>query len=136
MSRNKLYALLSTACVTGYIWLTFSYFWGASIENDPGVCLFKHFTNIPCPSCGSTRSILSLLHGDILGSIAWNPFGLILMLILVISPLWIFYDVVNRKESLMKFYNNFECFLKRRYIAVPAVFLVLMNWIWNIYKGV
>lgn len=136
MSRNKLYALLSTACAIGYIWLTVSYFRGSSNDNDPGACLFKHITNIPCPSCGSTRSVLSLLRGDISGSVNWNPFGLILIVILVFSPVWILYDVVNQKVSLLKFYKKTELYLKRKYIGIPAILIVLINWVWNIHKGV
>jgi len=135
MSRNKLYALLSAACATGYIWLTISYFHGASNHNDPGVCIFKHVTNIPCPSCGSTRSVLSFLNGDFSGAITLNPFGLVLMTILVISPIWILYDLLKQKASLFRFYYSAELFLKRKWIAIPAVLIVLANWIWNIQKG-
>ena len=136
MSRNKLYILLSAACAIGYCWIMLSFFWSASDDNDAGVCLFKHFTGIPCPSCGSTRSVLSIIHGDFSGSLALNPFGVILMLILVISPLWILIDVLYQKSSLLNFYNRTELFLKQRYIAVPAILVVLSNWIWNICKGV
>lgn len=136
MSRNKLYGLLLTACATGYIWITVSFFRDAAVDHNPGVCLFKQFTNIPCPSCGSTRSIISLLHGDFLGSLQLNPLGVILMLILVISPLWILYDVVNQKTTLIRSYHYTEHLLKHKLVALPAILLVLLNWIWNICKGV
>jgi hypothetical protein len=36
-------------------------------------CVFKGLTGIPCPTCGSTRSVAHLAHGDILSALAMNP---------------------------------------------------------------
>jgi hypothetical protein len=135
MNRNKLYALLSTACAAGYIWLLITYNRSVSNGGESGVCIFKRITGIPCPSCGSTRSVLSLLKGDVLGALFWNPFGFILMAIMVISPIWILYDLLGKKETLFQAYINFEKFLKRKWISISAILIVLLNWSWNIYKG-
>ena len=135
MGRYKLYVLLSAACAAGYIWLAITYHQLVSKSFEPGVCLFKRITTIPCPSCGSTRSVLSILKGDFAGALLLNPFGIILVSILVIAPIWIFYDVVSRKETLFNAYTKAELFLKRKWIAIPAILLVLLNWIWNISKG-
>ncbi len=135
MVRNKLYALVSTACAAGYIWLFINYHRIVTESKEPGICLFKRITGIPCPSCGSTRSVLSILNGDLMWALLWNPFGLILMSILIMSPLWIIYDVVSKKDSLLQFYNRAENFIQRKWIAIPLILLVILNWIWNIYKG-
>ena len=135
MSRNKLYVFLSSACAAGYIWLLITYNRNASNVGEISVCFFKRITGIPCPSCGSTRSVLSLLKGDIIGALFWNPFGFILMVILVISPVWILYDVISKKETLFQAYTNSEKFLQRKWVAISAILIVLLNWIWNIYKG-
>jgi len=119
----------------GYIWLAFSYHQNVSNKNDFGICMFKQVTNIPCPSCGSTRSIIALIHGDVLGSLKWNPIGVILMLGMVILPFWVVYDKLTKKTSLVQVYNQSETFLKQKSIAIPAIILVLLNWMWNIYKG-
>jgi hypothetical protein len=37
------------------------------------VCLFRESTGIPCPTCGSTRLLESLLSGRILEAAAMNP---------------------------------------------------------------
>lgn len=136
MNRNRLYVLLSAACAIGYIWLLITYNRGVINGDEPGVCLFRSITTIPCPSCGSTRSVLSLMEGDIWGAILWNPFGLILMAILVISPVWILYDVIRQKSTLFAVYINSELFLKRKWVAIAAILIVILNWIWNIYKGI
>jgi len=135
MGRNKLYAFLLTACAAGYIWLVLTYHRAFSLALGPGVCLFKRVTGVPCPSCGTTRSVLSILKGDILEGILWNPFGIIIIFILFIFPVWIISDVLSRKDTLFNVYNQTELFLKRKWIAIPAILLVLMNWIWNIVKG-
>jgi len=48
----------------------------------PAFCIFKHFTAVPCPGCGLTRSLDSLLHGEI--ELAWqfNPCGYLVLLAL------------------------------------------------------
>jgi hypothetical protein len=102
---------------------------------EPGICLFKQVTDVPCPSCGSTRSVLSVLHGDFAGALLWNPFGIIILGILLVCPLWILFDVLFKRDSLHHFYLRTELFLKRKWVAIPAILLVLLNWIWNILKG-
>ena len=135
MSRNKLYVLLSSACAAGFIWLFLNYHRYISNSIEPGICLFKRITTIPCPSCGTTRSVLSILKGDFAGAIYWNPFGMIIMAILIISPLWIIYDVIAQRDTLFSVYSRTEHLLKRKWIAIPLILLVILNWIWNIYKG-
>jgi hypothetical protein len=36
-------------------------------------CPLLHLTGWQCPGCGGTRSLYSLFHGDVLGSLAMNP---------------------------------------------------------------
>jgi len=69
------------------------------------------------------------------GALFWNPFGLILVTVLVASPLWIIYDLSMKRSTLFKLYISAEQVLNRKWIAIPAILLVLVNWIWNIYKG-
>lgn len=37
-------------------------------------CVFHETTGMPCPGCGLTRGMSSLLRGDIAKSLAWNAF--------------------------------------------------------------
>jgi hypothetical protein len=134
-NRNTLYLFVIIACAAGYVWLVIQA--RAEAEKQSiGVCLIKHATSIPCPSCGSTRSVLSVLDGDISSALYWNPFGIILIIIMVICPLWIAYDCVVRSDTFFKFYHSAQLFFRRKQIAIPAILLVLSNWIWNIYKDV
>lgn len=135
MTRNKLYAILLAACAAGYSWLIFTWFRQVSHLSEPGICLFKQVTTIPCPSCGSTRSVLSLLKGDLAGAFYWNPFGVLLISVLLIAPFWILYDLASQKESLLTAYVKAERFLRLKWVAIPAILIVITNWIWNINKG-
>ena len=130
--RKKLYTILSLACIAGYTWLIFTI--QLELKNSGGVCLIKRITNIPCPSCGSTRSVLSLLHGDFLTALYINPFGLIIAIIMLVLPIWIVFDIASKKKTLYDFYFRFESFIRKPVIAIPLVLLVILNWIWNITK--
>jgi hypothetical protein len=136
LSRNKLYSIMFTACIAGYIWLYF----GLSNENAEHkqieVCLIKHFTNIPCPSCGATRSIILLTKGNFIQSLNLNPMGVIVAIIMLFSPMWIIADITTRRKTLFDFYQRIETFLKRPQYTIPLVLLVIINWIWNITKGI
>lgn len=134
-SRNKLYTAIFIACLAGYIWLSFSFTSSAIGNNSVEVCIVKHVTGMPCPSCGSTRSVISLTKGDFQQALTTNPLGYIIGLIMLISPLWISFDVVTRKSSLFAFYKKLEFNLKKTQYALPLLLLVIFNWIWNITKG-
>ncbi|MFP6586915.1 MAG: DUF2752 domain-containing protein [Pirellulaceae bacterium] len=40
------------------------------------LCMFKRMFSLPCPSCGLTRSVASVLHGDFLKSWGYHPLGI------------------------------------------------------------
>jgi hypothetical protein len=131
--RKKLYTILSLACTAGYTWLIFTI--QLELKNSGGVCLIKRVTGVPCPSCGSTRSVLNLLHGEILEALYINPFGLIIAVIMLTLPIWIIFDITTKKRTLYDFYFRVESFIRKPIIAIPLVLLVILNWIWNITKG-
>ncbi len=41
-------------------------------NNAPG-CMFKSLFGIDCPGCGMTRAFFSLLKGNLMESLAYNP---------------------------------------------------------------
>jgi len=135
--HNKLYRILSIACLAGYIWLYFnlSTFYSKT-TSQIGVCLFKRITSIPCPACGTTRSVLSIIQGNLLEAFYWNPFGFLLLTVLIITPIWVVIDAINKKDSLLIFYVAVEKKLQQKLVVIPAIALILINWFWNIHKGV
>lgn len=136
MSKKRLYLLLGTLCIFGYAWLLYSF---SQISNHHfsgnSICVFKQISGLPCPSCGTTRSIIYLLEGNFSEGLKVNPLGFISLLFLVVFPFWIMYDFSFRRSSFYQFYQQIENFLKQPKWAVPAIFLVVLNWGWNILKG-
>lgn len=130
MTKNKLYLIVSLACFAGFLYLIYH-----SESSSYSLCIFKNVTSYPCPSCGTTRAIEFLIKGDLIRSLAMNPFGMIVFCIMVVSPLWIGYDIVSKKETFFTFYTKIENIVKTKKIAIILIALVLLNWIWNLKKG-
>jgi hypothetical protein len=135
LNRNKLYLIIFSACLVGYIWLYFGILNEQTISKPIEVCLVKHITNIPCPSCGSTRSVLSLTKGNFIKAFTINPLGILIVIIMFLSPIWIITDFATKRNTLFYVYQKTETYLKRPQFAIPLILLVLINWIWNITKG-
>jgi hypothetical protein len=133
--RNKLYSILFIACIGGYIWLYYSITSIVNENKSVEVCLIKYITNIPCPSCGSTRSVISLTKGNFVEAFFINPIGYIVTFIMLISPIWIIADIFLLNKSLFNCYQKIESNLKKPKYAIPLILLVIINWIWNIKKG-
>jgi hypothetical protein len=133
MKKNQLYILLLSISLVGYAWV------GWNVAEDsatPTACLLKAATHLPCPSCGTTRALILLMDGEIRGSLLVNPFGVVLALALVIVPLWVVIDTLRRGDTLFRFYVAAERQLaQNKWISVPAIAVVLLNWFWNIAKG-
>lgn len=132
MDAKKLYTLLWIACFAGYGWLYYSY----THQTEPvGVCMFKEVTHIPCPSCGTTRAVVNIAHGQFTEALFMNPLGYCIAGIMVLFPLWLIRDHVTRHQSLYHTYRHFEQTVKRPFYAIPLVVLLVANWVWTITKG-
>ena len=134
MTKNKLYFILVLASIAGYAWLYLDL--NHTISYKPfTVCLVKLTTTLPCPSCGSTRSAESFLKGNFWEALSYNPLGVLLVLIIAITPVWLLLDLIRKNNSLFLFYIKLEFMLGKKIFAIPAIILVLTNWMWNIHKG-
>jgi len=54
---------------------------------------------------------------------------------MLVAPIWIVADMIFRDNSLFKCYQKIENQLKKPKYAIPLILLVIINWIWNIKKG-
>ena len=114
--------------ISGYF---FVYNYSNSIGGNT-VCIFKNVTGLPCPACGSTRATLLLFHGEFLESILINPFGIITNILILCSIIWLIIDIVKGKETYFPF-------LKKDWnwkIKTILLIIIMINWIWNIKKGI
>ena len=94
------------------------------------VCYLKAFTGIPCPTCGSTRAIGCLAHGDLAGAFGMNPLATAAFLALV--P-WALTDLalLTRGRAL----NLSVSPRMGQALRVAAVVTVLANWAYLIAAG-
>ena len=137
MERKRLYRLILLLSLAGYLWIGWCTASAPLHGSAPAVCLFREVTHLPCPACGTTRSLILLMNGAFRKSFVMNPFGAPLAAGLVIIPLWIISDILRKRESFLRWYASAECFLaERRWISIPLIALVVINWVWNITKGI
>ncbi|WP_366935836.1 DUF2752 domain-containing protein [Bernardetia sp.] len=134
-SKYKLYSFLLASCTIGYFWIFYTFSLQKQQISSFTPCLIKNISHLPCPSCGSTRAILFLLKGKFIESLYTNPLGLLIMIVLIISPLWIIIDIVYKKNSLLRTFCWIESQVIKKNIALFLILLVLLNWIWSVSKN-
>lgn len=133
-NRNKLYLFLFTACIFGYVWIYYNLL-KTNLDSGITACYFKNLTSLPCPSCGSTRSIISIFNGNFIQALQINPLGFLVFVIMLILPIWILFDLILKRDSFYIFYKKFEQKLRKPIFYIPLITLVIINWIWNINKA-
>ncbi len=131
--QNKRYLFLSTLCIVGYVWLL-NEILNPVIHNHYGVCFSKQIYGISCPACGTTRSVLFILNGELWNALAMNPFGYLAVLFLIYVPLALIYDFVRKRNHLIHLYEFFESKIKEPKIFFLFTVIILANWVWNILK--
>jgi hypothetical protein len=135
MKKNRLYLLLGAAITGGYMYLAWALAQHEEEHSTFSPCLFKNVTGIACPSCGSTRSVLSIINGNFTDALLINPLGFVVAAIMLTLPVWLLYDMALKKDTLLQAYKKFEKTLQIKWIAITLILLIIANWIWNITKG-
>lgn len=126
--------MISGLMLVGYAWIGFQVYHPAH-HDEFSFCFFKNLTGIPCPSCGITRSIVLFCQGNVAEAILLNPLGLIAALALLIAPFWILFDSMTGSQSVATAYKKMERFIQQQKVYVPLIALLILNWYWNIEKG-
>jgi hypothetical protein len=93
-------------------------------------CVFKGLTGLPCPTCGSTRTLGRLFALDFAGALAMNPFT---TLVAVVVGAWALADLalLPRKKALGLEISPRLGFALR----VAALVLLLVNWLYLVAAG-
>ncbi len=89
-------------------------------------CAFKMLTGIPCPTCGSTRSMVYLANGDVLAAFMMNP---LMTASFLISILFFLYGIITLLLNLprIKFLLTKKEGATARFCAVA---LLIVQWIY------
>jgi hypothetical protein len=120
-TRNK-YAYLAVIIIAGYALFSFP-------------CLFHSVTGYPCPACGTRRALFALLNGNIYESILINPYGLLLLLLATSYIIGTVSDLIRKRQQFRNWLKQTEQYLANKYILTILIALTILNWIWNINKG-
>ncbi len=135
LTKTRLYTLVMALAVASYGLLSYFYH-NSNGRISAQVCPINRLAGIPCPSCGSARSIVLIMEGNLHGAALTNPFGYFAAFLLIALPAWVALDLVRKHDSLHRSYLIAEAWLKQhKWVAALLVVLILANWAWNITKG-
>jgi len=136
-SKAALYRFTLIISVVVYGWVGYNLF---SIQSEgvpaPQVCLLKRATDIPCPFCGTTRSIMFASQGHFVKAFFSNPFGLIIAIVTTICPLWILIDFMFKRNSFYPAFIKVKSLLQPKWWLFVIVILIVTIWVWNIKRGI
>ena len=87
-------------------------------------CLFKVLTGLPCLTCGSTRSVVHLSHGDIPSAFAMNP---LMALCMISALLYFIYSLMSAVFYLPRV-SILLTDKERRVVGAGVVAALLLQW--------
>jgi len=95
-----------------------------------GTCVFHHVTGVPCLTCGVSRAVSSLLSGDIVGMLYFNP------LVVLFSAGLVFFSLFKLLEFILSFRLKMRVGRKSALILrIFAVTMIAANWAFLIATG-
>lgn len=65
----------------------------------------------------------------------YNPLGPVLLMIMLVLSVLLIRDGLFSKRTTAEWYRSAEQKIKKKYLAMPLIMAILINWMWNIYKG-
>jgi hypothetical protein len=92
-------------------------------QNIPFTCLFHSITGHSCLTCGMTRSLYAMVHGDWIASFHYHLFGPAIFLGMLFGILIPAADAIQGKHSIIVTDP-----MIRRYALGMTVFILLVYW--------
>lgn len=87
-------------------------------------CIFKGLTGGPCPTCGSTRALVLLSHGDLVPAFSLNP---LVTLAMIAAVLYFLANLIMLAFHLPRI----TCILtdkEKNVVRAAAIILLLAQW--------
>lgn len=118
-SRPRVFKILFSRFVTAFsfIAISLSFFLppnGIGFE----VCWFKRLFQLPCPSCGLTRSITCISHLRFADAWGFQPFGFVLYAVFVANIFFLFSPIQIRRRIYRVLLSNNSVYLSCYWLTV------------------
>jgi len=97
------------------------------------LCPLHAVTGLPCPTCGSTRAAIALVHGDLATALAWNP---LMTLVMIGAALYVLYAAVVVIRNIPRLRWTPPSRSESRGIRIGVILLIAINWGYLIWRGV
>ncbi len=94
-------------------------------------CPIRHFTGVPCPTCGMTRSFIAIVQGDWKEAISQHLFGPILFTLFGVATIHIISEL-SRKRHLKAFYIDIA---RQRLVQVGSLTAYFGYYFLRLYQG-
>jgi hypothetical protein len=130
IAKERFYTIAFRFWLLASIALVLGWFFRDFLLAQTSLCLFKSVSGIECPSCGSTRSVLAFLSGEIWLSLRYNLLGFLFGVLMLALPLLWFVEKVFKRVLIYALYVWLSIKFKRRRFLWFAVVLVVIYWIY------
>ncbi|MBV9009375.1 MAG: DUF2752 domain-containing protein [Verrucomicrobia bacterium] len=118
-------AVFTGALVLGALWFALRLPWPS--------CAFHALTGQPCPTCGATRALVSLLHGDFAAAVSWNPLAVLAYCAIAAFNVYgIVAVLVGCRRLRVVQLSGFQ----KRFCRVLFAAAVVLNWIYLVIAKV
>jgi hypothetical protein len=125
--RTRSAAQLGAAAVA--VWMLHS---GVALEL-PILCVLRRVTGLPCPSCGMTRAMAAMVHGDWRRAIAYNMGSWLTALLAFVGILLLGAEVVTGRELIARVWQRRSI---RRTVAAVVVVVMAVAWGVNLRNAI
>ena len=98
----------------------------------PESCLFKRITGIECPTCGLTRSFVSVSHFQLRRALRFNQAGVLVYLMILLQIPYRVYIIVKKENSAID--KRIELLSKTYLYLVILVLIVL--WLYRLLNAI
>ena len=123
--------LIKRAFVTAVLAAVALWIWAGDAVPAQPFCIFRQLTGVPCWGCGTVRVIQLLIHGKVMNAIMLNPLSVVACLMVVAGMVIWWVDYFRHTNILFSLSRK-----KLHPLTIAAlVVLVILNWFWNIQKG-
>lgn len=92
-------------------------------------CLFRTYFGLSCPTCGTTRSLARISHGEIAAAFGANPFmtaGILAVLLLC------FYHITTLLTGTARIHIELST-RERQRLTIVILMLFLLNWVYLLF---